>query len=336
MIEVDGGQGEAGGQILRSALALSICTQQPFRLTNVRIHRDMPGLLRRHVAAISAAADIANADVNGAQIGSRELTFRPRQTHASDYTFDVGANGSCSLVLQTVLPVLLLATAPSTVRINGGTHHKGTPSFDCLQRAFIPLLEKMGAQITLSLSAYGFPPQGAGGLYAEIAPSTLTPIHVHERGARISQFAEAYVAGLPADVGQRELTTIARHLHWQSDQLHLRTLPATIGRGNAISVTLAYEQVTEVFTGFTEPGVRAETVAQQVALEVENYLSRSAPIGPYLADQLLLPMALCGSGSFTTMLPSAHFRSNSSVIERFTGRRVAIEPDGDNYRVTIV
>jgi len=336
MIELDGGQGEAGGQILRSALALSICTQQPFRLANVRIHRDMPGLLRRHFAAIDAAADIANADVSGAQIGSRELTFRPRRSHAGNYTFDVGANGSCSLVLQTVLPVLLLADAPSSVRINGGTHHKSTPSFDCLQRAFVPLLERMGEHIELSLSAYGFPPQGSGALHAEIAPSTLTPIHVHERGARISQFAEAYVAGLPADVGQRELTTIARHLHWQSDQLHLRTLPASIGRGNAISVTLAYEHVTEVFTGFTEPGVRAETVAHQVAMEVESYLSRSAPIGPYLADQLLLPMALSGGGSFTTTLPTAHFYSNAAVIERFTGRRIAVELQGDSYRVTIV
>ena len=335
MIELDGGQGEVGGQILRSALALSICTQQPFRLTNVRIHRDMPGLMRRHVAAIDAAADIANADVSGAQLGSRELTFRPRRAHASNYTFDVGASGSCSLVLQTVLPVLLLADAPSTVQINGGTHHKGTPSFDCLQRAFIPLLEKMGAQINLSLSAYGFPPQGSGGLHAQIAPSPLKPIHIHERGARISQFAEAYLAGLPADVGQRELATIARYLHWQSEQLHVRTLPATTGRGNAISVTLAYEHVTEVFTGFTEPGVRAETVAQQIASEVESYLSRSAPIGPYLADQLLLPMALCGGGSFTTTVPTMHFRSNAAVIEQFTGRRVALELQGDSYRVTI-
>jgi RNA 3'-terminal phosphate cyclase (ATP) len=335
MIELDGAQGEAGGQVLRSALALSICTQQPFRMTNVRIHRDMPGLLRQHLAAVNAAADLANADTSGAQLGSREFTFRPHHCRGGNYAFDVGASGSCSLILQTVLPVLLLADAPTTVQITGGTHHGNTPPFDSLQRAFIPLLERMSAQIKLSLSGFGFPPQGIGGFHLDIAPSALTPISIHQRGARISHFAEAYVAGLPLDVAQRELTTIARRLHWSTDQLHLRTLPPAVGRGNAMSVTLAYQNVTEVFTGFNEPGMRAESVAQNVAIEVERYLGRSAPIGPYLADQLLLPMALCGSGSFTTSVPSAHFRSNASVIEQFTGRRTVAEPQADAHRITI-
>jgi RNA 3'-terminal phosphate cyclase (ATP) len=335
MIELDGAQGEAGGQVLRSALALSICTQQPFRMTNVRIHRDMPGLLRQHLAAVNAAADLANADTIGAQLGSRELIFRPRQCRGGNYTFDVGAGGSCSLILQTVLPVLLLADTPTTVQISGGTHHGHTPPFDSLQRAFIPLLERMNAQIKLSLSGFGFPPQGIGGIHLEVAPSTLMPIAIHDRGARISHFAEAYVAGLPPEVGRRELMTIARHLHWSTDQLHLKTLPPVVGRGNAMSVTLAYRHVTEVFSGFNEPGVRAESAAQNVAIEVESYLSRSAPVGPYLADQLLLPMALCGNGSFTTASSSAHFRSNASVIGQFTGRRILVEPVADAYQVTI-
>jgi RNA 3'-terminal phosphate cyclase (ATP) len=335
MIELDGAQGEAGGQVLRSALALSACTQQPFRMSNIRIHRDMPGLLRQHLAAVNAAADLANADVHGAQLGSRELTFRPRQAHAGNYHFELGASGSCSLILQTVLPVLLLADGPSTLHIAGGTHHQMAPPFDALQRAFIPVLERMGAQIKLSLSSFGFPPQGSGALQVDIAPSVLTPVAIHQRGARISYFAEAYLAGLPADVGRRELMTIGRHLHWSSDQLHLRTLPPSVGRGNAISVTLAHQYVTEVFTGFTEPGVRGEAVAQGVAADVASYLSRSNPIGEFLADQLLLPMALCGGGSFTTSAPSAHFRSNAWVVEQFTGRRILVEPQLDAYRVTI-
>jgi RNA 3'-terminal phosphate cyclase (ATP) len=335
MIELDGAQGEAGGQVLRSALALSICTQQPFRMTNIRIHRDMPGLLRQHLAAINAAADLANADTSGAQLGSREVAFRPRQCRSGQYAFEVGAGGSCSLILQTVLPVLLLADGPSTVRITGGTHHNNAPPFDFLQRALIPVLERMSAQVKLGLSGFGFPPQGSGGMHIDILPSTLTSISIHERGARISHFAEAYVAGLPADVAQRELATIGRCLHWGTDQLHVQALPPTVGRANAISVTLAYQHITEVFTGFNEPGVRAETVAQNVASEVERYLIDSAPIGPHLADQLLLPMALCGSGSFTTSVPSAHFRSNAFVIEQFTGRRVVVEAQANAYRVTI-
>jgi RNA 3'-terminal phosphate cyclase (ATP) len=335
MIELDGAQGEAGGQVLRSALALAICTRQAFRITNIRGSRDMPGLLRQHLAAISAAADVANADVSGAQLGSRELTFKPRQVHAGNYEFGVGASGSCSLILQTVLPALLFADAPSTVRITGSTHIKSAPAFDCLQRAFAPLLERMGARLQLSLIGYGFHPQGGGGIQADIVPSTLSPITLHERGARISQFAESFVAGLPIDVAQRELAAIGRELHWGSEQLHVRSLPAMIGKGNAITITLAYQNVTEVFAGFGEPGVRAEAVALAVAREAEQYLASAAPVGLYLADQLLLPMALCGGGSFVTGNLSSHVRSNIAVIEQFTGRRILTEPYVDAHKITI-
>lgn len=335
MIELDGAQGEAGGQVLRSALALAICTHQPFRLTNIRVSRDMPGLLRQHLSAVNAAADISNADVTGAQLGSRELTFRPRQCHAGNYEFAVGASGSCSLILQTVLPALMLADEPSTVRIMGATHVSSAPAFDCLQRAFIPLLERMGARVQLSLIGYGFHPQGGGGIQADIEPSTLTTLVLRERGARISQFAESYVAGLPLDVAQRELAAIGRQLHWSSEHLHVRTLPANIGKGNAMTITLAYQQVTEVFTAVGEPGVRAESIALALAQDAEHYLASTAPVGVYLADQLLLPLALCGKGSFVATSLSAHCRSNAAVIEQFTGRRVLMQPCADAYQVMI-
>lgn len=149
MIELDGAQLEAGGQVLRSALALSICTQQPFRMVNIRISRDMPGLMRQH-------------------LGSREVSFRPRRCLPGNYAFDVGS-GSSSLILQTVLSPLLLASSPSSVLITGSTHVKDAPAFDCLQRAFTPLLERMGARVQLSLAGYGFHPHGGGGIQAEIS-----------------------------------------------------------------------------------------------------------------------------------------------------------------------
>jgi len=335
MIELDGAQGEAGGQVLRSALALSVGTRQPFRFTNIRMHREMPGLLRQHLAAINAAADVSNADTQGAQLGSRELVFRPRRCHAGEYTFTLVSGGACSLVLQTVLPALLLADGPSVVRITGCTHTKTAPPFDFLQRAFVPLVERMGARVKLSLSGYGFHPQITGGLQAEIVPAPLRAISIDERGARVSQFAEAYVASLPTELAQRELLTLSRHLHWNTDQLHLRSLPSAVGKGNAITVTLAYQHITEVFTGFGEAGVRGEVVAQSLAEEVEAYLARSAPVASYLADQLLLPMALSGRGSFVTTTLSPHLLSNAIVIQQFTGRKVVADPYMDGYRVTI-
>ncbi len=334
MIELDGAQLEAGGQVLRSALALSICTQQPFRMVNIRISRDMPGLMRQHLAAVSAAADVANADIAGAHLGSREVSFRPRRCLPGNYAFDVGS-GSSSLILQTVLPPLLLASSPSSVLITGSTHVKDAPAFDCMQRAFTPLLERMGARVQLSLVRYGFHPHGGGGIQAEISPSRLQPLELHERGARISQFAESYSAGLPLDVAQRALTAVGRHLQWSSEQLHHHELPATVAKGNAIAITLAFQHVTEVFAAVGEPGARAEEIAQGVAQQAEHYLAQEAPVGPYLADQLLLPLVLSGGGSFTTTTLSAHLRSNAFVIEQFTGRRVRIDAVLKGYRVTI-
>src|SRR5437868_3109358 len=140
MIHIDGSEGEGGGQILRSSLSLSICTQQPFTISNIRAKRDKPGLLRQHLTAVKAAAEVSGATIEGAEMGSRELTFRPSAVRAGAYNFTIGTAGSSTLVLQTVLPPLLTAAAESTVRVSGGTHNKAAPPFEFLQRVFLPIL----------------------------------------------------------------------------------------------------------------------------------------------------------------------------------------------------
>ena len=334
MIEIDGSEGEGGGQILRSSLSLAICTQQPFRITNIRANREKPGLMRQHLTAVNAAAEICNAQVDGAELGSRTLAFRPGRLTAGDYSFAIGTAGSCTLVFQTVLPALLTAAGESRVRITGGTHNPASPPFDFLARSFLPLLGRMGANVQLDLTSYGFYPRGGGEIRARIAPGArLGALNLRDRGAWVRGYAEAYVAAIPLHVAQRELEVIGRALAWPKEQLLLRGLPNDVGPGNALTITLEYQNVTEVFTGFGEKGVRAETVAEQAAAEARDYLSAVAPVGEHLADQLLLPMALGEGGCFVTARATPHLRSNIAVIERFTQRRIAVEPMASGFAI---
>ncbi len=336
MIEIDGSEGEGGGQILRSSLSLAICTQQPFRITNIRANRERPGLMRQHLTAVQAAARICDAEVEGAEPGSRALMFRPGRVRAGDFSFDIGTAGSCTLVFQTVLPALLTATGESRVRIIGGTHNNASPPFDFLARSFLPLLARMGAEVQLELVKFGFYPRGGGEIRARIVPAKkLGVLELTERGARVRGFAEAYVAAIPLHVAQRELEVIRRRLGFAPSDLLLRALPNDAGPGNAVTITLEFERVTEVFTGFGEKGVRAEVVAERAVEGASAYLATSAPVDEHLADQLLLPMALGSGGSFIARTLTPHLHSNAAVIERFTGRKVTIAPAGDCTQVSV-
>jgi RNA 3'-terminal phosphate cyclase (ATP) len=335
MIEIDGSQGEGGGQILRSALSLAVCTGQAFRISRIRAGRGKPGLLRQHVTAVKAAAAISDAEVDGCEVNSSTLTFEPGRLRPGDYSFSIGTAGSCTLVLQTVLPPLLTATAPSVIRISGGTHNKGAPPVDFLSRAFLPLLARMGAQVTLTLERHGFHPRGGGAIVAQIAPvARLRPLEITERGQRLGSYAEAYICGIPVHVAERELAVIGRRLNWTPEQLKIRGLPSEMGPGNALTLTLEHEHIVEVFTGFGEKARTAESVAEGAAREVRDYLAHGAPVGNHLADQLLIPMALGGVSAFVTGAPTAHFTSNAEVIAMFTGRCIAVEDRGGQHLVT--
>jgi RNA 3'-terminal phosphate cyclase (ATP) len=218
-----------------------------------------------------------------------------------------------------VLPALLIADGESRVRITGGTHNNASPPFDFLARSFLPLLARMGANVQLELASYGFYPRGGGEIRSRIVPTKqLGALELTTRGALLRGYAEAYVAAIPLHVAQRELEVIRRRLGFPQSDLLLRALPNDVGPGNAVTITLEYEHVTEVFTGFGAKGVPAETVAERAAEDARVYLAASAPVDEHLADQLLLPMALGSGGSFIARTVTPHLRSNAAVIERFT------------------
>ena len=326
MIEIDGAQGEGGGQILRTALSLSLCTGRPFRVHSIRARRSKPGLMRQHLTAVHAAARIAGAQIEGAEIGSTTLTFAPGPVQPGDYEFAVGTAGSTTLVLQTVLPALLTGGRVCCLRLQGGTHNPHAPPFDFLEKAFLPLLARMGARIEARLERYGFFPAGGGDIRLRVVPcAQLSALYLDERGALQQTYAEAVVANLPVGIASRELKIVKDRLGLPDRDLRLVDDPRAHGPGNVLVIVQAYEHVTEVFTGFGEHGVRAEVVAERAIKEARTFARSQAATGEHLADQLLLPMALAGGGSFTTLEPTSHTRTNMDVIGLFLPVRFQVE-----------
>ncbi|PKV46344.1 RNA 3'-terminal phosphate cyclase (ATP) [Janthinobacterium sp. 61] len=326
MIEIDGAQGEGGGQILRSALSLSMITGRPFRLTNIRAGREKPGLLRQHLLAVQAAAAICGARTTPLALRAASLEFMPGPIRGGDYRFAIGSAGSCTLVLQTLLPALLHADGPSTVRISGGTHNPMAPPVHFLQRAYCPILQQMGAEVEIALQRYGFHPAGGGEVIATVQPCPrLRPIALLQRGERKAGYAESVLAGVHVNVAQRELERVASGMGWSGKQLRIVGLPAEQGPGNVLLLTLEHEHVTEVFTSFGEKYLLAESVAKRLLNEVRAYLKTDAAVGEHLADQLLLPMALAGGGTFTCSKVSQHALTNAEVISRFLPVRITFE-----------
>lgn len=299
-------------------MGLSLVTGKPFRIERVRAKRKNPGLQRQHLTAVNAAAKIGNAEVEGATLGSSALTFKPKEVVYGDYEFDIGTAGSTALVLQTVLPALIVADGPTVLRLKGGTHNPLAPPFDFLQKAFLPLLEKMGAKVEAELIRPGFYPAGGGQAIFTINPAEkLSRLDLNERGEIRSCRARAFVANLPLSIAERELKTIGKKLGWSSELLHGEEIKNSKGPGNVLSIEIETEHLTEVFTGFGQKGISAETVASDVAKEAEVYLDSKTVVGEYLADQLLIPLALAQDGSFTTGPLSDHTTTNIEVIKKF-------------------
>ena len=320
MITIDGSMGEGGGQILRSSLALAIITGTAFQIENIRAKRDKPGLRRQHLTAVKAAAEISDAKLAGADVGSRELSFDPGPVKAGIYRFDVGSAGSTTLVLQTILPPLLLADAPSEVQLIGGTHNPGAPPFDFLQRAFLPVIDRMGPLVQVDLERPGFAPAGGGRWNVAIDPvRKLKPIELMERGAILHQRCQATIAALPRHIAERELASAAEVLDWPAECFEVEELPPEYGPGNIVKVSIDSEHISQVFTSFGQRGVRAERVGHDAAEQACRYLEADVPVGDCLADQLLLPMALAGVGRYKTLPPTRHAQTNMEVIRLFLG-----------------
>ncbi|MEM9159680.1 MAG: RNA 3'-terminal phosphate cyclase [Verrucomicrobiota bacterium] len=326
MITIDGTYGEGGGQILRSSLALSLVTGKAFRIENIRGKRSKPGLLRQHLTAVNAAAEISGATVIGAELKSSTLEFEPEKVAMGDFEYSVGTAGSTMLVLQTILPALAMQEGESSVSLSGGTHNPMAPHFQFLRDVFCPMATKCGWEVEGALERYGFYPAGGGLARFRIRKTDAgDSFELRERGELVSREAVVYFAKLSGSIASRERTMIKGVLGWADSEARIENIEDSFGPGNVCVATLEYENVSESFISHGRVGVPSEQVAKELTKQVERYLKSDAPVGDYLADQLLLPMALGNGGVFRTTAVTPHFDSNAAVIESFLDVKIERE-----------
>lgn len=337
MIEIDGAQGEGGGQMLRTSLSLAASLKKSVRIKNIRQGRKKPGLMRQHLASVNAMAEICGAQVEGAFVGSQTIEFIPGDIKSGDYHFAISSAGSSTLVFQTALPALLLAGAPSRLILEGGTHNPMAPSFDFIQHSFLPVLKQMGIEFNARIERYGFYPAGGGKWTVTIkSPQKFRRIILENQGPLLSTQARCIASRIPAHVLIREKNQLLKRLNWPEESITLETVESP-GPGNIISLQVHYSNITEVIESIGERGISAEHVADKAVDELQQYQRIGAPVGCHLADQLLLPLSLGAGGSFVTGPLSGHSRTNIAVIRQFIDVEidvVEIEPDRQ-WRVVV-
>lgn len=335
-IQIDGSQGEGGGQILRTALALSMITGQAFELINIRAGRKKPGLMRQHLVCVQASQHISQAYVEGAELHSQRLYFAPQHVQSGKYQFQIGSAGSTTLVLQTLLPALLLQNEASELTISGGTHNPLAPTADFIKQCFLPVLEKLGIAVEFKLNKAGFFPIGAGEIQIKIQPwQHRNKLNLLDRGTLQTTKAFAAVLNLSeeAQIAQRELATLNKRLKLDTQQqFHLNG----ISQGNTVYVKVEHQHHIQLFTALGEMRKSAEQIANHLAEKVKQYLESNASVDEYLADQLLLPLALGQGGEFTAQCISEHTRTQAAMIEKFIDCGIKfIELDQNLFQVKV-
>jgi len=356
-LEIDGAYGEGGGQILRSALALSAILQQPIKVKDIRAGRKNPGLAPQHLTGVNAVAAITEAEVKGAEIGSQELTFIPNALKAGDYVFDVAANrpsaGAISLVFQAIALPLAFANAPSTVILRGGTHVSWSPTVHYIQEIFLPHAALFGFHAKFSLDKWGWYPKGGGEAVVEIQPISrneedgkpaLQWTQLLERGGLMEIRGVSALSNLPQHVAQRQRRQVARRLRDVSAKTTIELVNASaIGQGTLVFLEAIFENTSAGFSSLGERGKRAEKVADEACQELKEFLSTNAAIDHHLADQLIPLMSLAvffakfektssfekapGQSAFRTSKITGHLTTNIWVAEQFLP--VKFQVDGE-------
>jgi RNA 3'-phosphate cyclase len=338
VIEIDGSVGEGGGQVLRTALTLSLLTQKPFNIRDIRGRRKNPGMRPQHLAAVRAAMAVGKAKVRGDELGGQMLTFEPSGLWAGDYSFDIGTAGACSLVLQTIFLPLANAGSNSYIEITGGTHVPWSPSFEYIGWVWLPAMRTLGYSATANLSKVGFYPKGGGKIGVTVSSSRVVDGLIALKQVSTRELAGVSLScNLPEHVAARQCHRLSERLeaHQLTPQIEIDRLRSP-GRGSAVFITSKHSPA---FFGFSALGARgksSESVADEAADQLLNFIASGAALDRFLADQVLLPLAIAPSLSrFNTEAATEHLRTNAEVIEKFLDSKITITKQDDGLTALV-
>lgn len=339
MVVIDGSHGEGGGAVVRGALSLSAVLGEPIRIENIRVKRPNPGLQAQHLTGVRAIAKVCRARLRGAELGSQVLTFTPRSSPQNgDYSWDVaearkgGSAGSTSLVLQALLLPLVMADRNSRLFLRGGTHVAWSPPFHYLQLVYLPTLARMGIEADVAIEEWGWYPIGGGVIAAQItglarAASQMLGLELNERGELRGLSGISAASNLPEHIAARQKSQAESVLRREGFDPRIEIVDApSKGRGTALFLLAEFENVRAGFTSLGRRGKPAEKVAEDACREFLDYYRSGAALDRYLADQLILPMALAkAQSSFTTCRITRHLLTNIWVVEQFMDRGFVVE-----------
>ncbi|MDR4507548.1 MAG: RNA 3'-phosphate cyclase [Candidatus Brocadiaceae bacterium] len=320
IIEIDGSFGEGGGQILRTALSLSAITKKPFTIYNIRARRKPPGLSYQHLQAVNAITQICNARVAGNHLRSTCLEFYPGSIEAGTYHFNIGTAGSVSLVLQTILYPLSLTAKPSFITITGGTHVTHCPCMDYLSYQWLYFLKKIGFDAEIEIHKAGFYPRGGGEVFAKItARKHSLPLKIAERGRLLQVTGISAVSNLEMNIARRQQLQAQKRLDERDIpcRILLKHIPSS-GKGSMLLLLGKFEYSQCCYFSLGAIGKRAEMVADEACNGLFSFLNTEGSIDEFLADQLIIPLALTKATSrFVTPMITQHLLTNIETVKLF-------------------
>ncbi len=329
MSEIDGAIG--GGSVLRIGVGLAVALGQAIKIFNIRQGRPKPGLQAQHLAGLLAVAELCDAKLNGAELGSREVEFHPAEIKKQKIKIEIATAGAIGLALQPLQIACLKARQPVEIEIEGGgTFGAWAPPAPYIQHVNFSLLEKLGFKAELKIDRHGFYPKGGARATAKFwPPEHRGPIVLEERGKllKIEGVSVASAHLMKAKVAERQAQSAYRVLAQAFSDLPLEIAQQYVesrSPGSAVVLWAACEKTIIGADTLGERGVPAEQVGQQAAISLVDELKSDATVDKHMADQMIPFLALYG-GSLVCSELTDHIKTNIYVAEKLTGKKFAVE-----------